>query len=231
MFEPELVRRAGITHGLLLVDTDHGFNLGYDPSVANALRGVLVARRHGDANDGLLYRFEGQPTTHRYVYDVHGAKPPHLVRYVPPWSQRSEAESEWPVNPQHGPSYPVHYPCASAGRALRLFRGSVVKFQPAHPFDDFELGWVSTHPGTSQIVVRQSSYAGPWASSFGDYTVPPPIQLSATGPGCVRWRLPGQVTHLDWYSPDREPFEISVELTGGEGAVDYVDYLGGWGEP
>ncbi|HKY39364.1 MAG TPA: hypothetical protein VJN18_25675 [Polyangiaceae bacterium] len=234
MFEPDFVRRAGITHGLLLVDTDHGFNLGHDPSIASAEEGVLVARRHGDTNDGVLYQLEGRPPTYRYVYDVSGTRPPNLIRYIPAQLPRSEAEAEWPGPPRQGPSYPVHFPCASAGRALRLFPGSVVRFEPAHPIEDFELGWVSTRPGTAQIVVRRSSYTSRWtsgwASGIDHQAVLPPIQLSATGPGCVRWRLPGPVTNLYWYFPESEPFELSVELISGEGAIDYVDYLKVWGE-
>jgi hypothetical protein len=228
MFEPDFVRRSGITHGLILVDTDHGFNLGHDPTVRDAKGGVIVARRRGDANDEVLYRVEDRPPTYRYEYDVRGMRPPNLVRYIPARSMRHEAEWEWPGPPRQGPSYPVHFPCASGGRALRLFPGSRVRFQPSDPAtEDFELGWVSTRPGTAQIVVRRSTYNGRWtsgwASGIDHDAVLPPIHLSAEGPGCVTWRIPGPVTNLYWYTPGSDPFELSVELISGEGAMDYLD--------
>jgi hypothetical protein len=232
MFDPDFVRRAGITHGLVLVDTDHGFNLGHDPSVADAKTGVLVARRRADANDGVLYQVEGEPPTYRYEYDVSGARPPNLVRYIPAQPKRAEAEAEWPGPPKDGPAYPVHFPCASSGRALRLFPGSVLKFRPDNSFADaYELGWVSTRPGTVAIVVRRSGKGGAWVripeatgASMIEWRaeggVLPPIHLSATGPGCVRWSIPGPARAR--YEPDAEPFELSVELLSGEGAVDYL---------
>jgi hypothetical protein len=76
------------------------------------------------------------------------------------------------------------------------------------------------------IEVRRSSYAGPWASTFGDYAALPPIRLSANGPGCVTWEIPVPPSLFSYdaeYDPDPEPFELSVKLLSGEGAVDYLD--------
>ncbi len=73
MYEPAVVAGAGVDRGLVLVGTDHGFNLGFDPSA----RDLWVARRRDDAHDWVLWETLGRPATYRYDFD------PFASRAVP----------------------------------------------------------------------------------------------------------------------------------------------------
>jgi hypothetical protein len=207
MFEPAVVAGAGVTRGLLFVDTDHGFNLGHDPQVESAQTGLLVARARDDAHDRELYERLGRPATYRYAYDFHGRFPPHLVPYVPPPSTRFEAEAEWPALLRRGSAYPIHVPCASHGKALRLLRGTSVSLPVASAAgpEGVLVGWLGTTPAGSKARAR---WAGnPWK------------ELSATGPGCTIWQLPGRLLPPSPASDER----LEVELLEGEGALDFVE--------
>lgn len=74
MFEPDRLVRAKIDRGLVFVDTDHGFALGHDP-FASPTRGILVARRRGDARDRMLYEHLGKPPTYIYRFEIPPASP------------------------------------------------------------------------------------------------------------------------------------------------------------
>jgi len=204
MFEPAVVARAGLKHGLLFVTTDHGFNLGHDPGVTDVNAGLLVARAHDDAHDRELYDALGQPRSYRYVYDFKGRKPPHLTEYVPRATARTEAEAEWPALVERGNAYPIHYPCASQGKALRLLPAtrSTFKVEAAAPVG-LEIGWVATSSALTKLRVA-------WPDAPG-------VELSAPGPGCLSWRVPGP-------PPSSAPL-LSVELVAGEGALDYLEAL------
>ncbi len=65
LFEPAVVARAGVTRGLLFVDTDHGFDLAFDPGGAGDLD---VARFHGDALDRFAWAARGRPPAFRYRF-------------------------------------------------------------------------------------------------------------------------------------------------------------------
>ena len=198
MFEPAVLAAGSITRGLVFVDTDHGFNLGYDPSVRSPHEGVLVARLRGDAHDRELYERWSKPPTYRYRFSVDGRDPPQLVSFSPPPSQRIEAEAEWPAALSTGSAYPIHFPCASGGRALRLLTGtSLMVGLPAGASApvELEVGWVGTQPGESEIRV-----AG--------------VPLRARGPGCSSWRIAGPAPGA--------PRTLVVELARGEGALDFL---------
>ncbi|HEY6081612.1 MAG TPA: hypothetical protein VIW29_22510 [Polyangiaceae bacterium] len=201
MFEPAVLQAAGVERGLVFVDTDHAFNLGHDPSVRNPADGLLVARRHGDGHDRLLYERLGRPASLYYRYDPSGARPPELRAFVPPDTSLLEAEAEWPALLERGGAYPLHYPCASGGRALRLLPGTRVKLPlPANKAGALETGWVSTGAAGSEILVQLGGGA---ASRF-----------RAEGPGCFVWLTTGQ-----W---PEAPTWAHVELVKGEGALDFV---------
>ncbi|RYZ06906.1 MAG: hypothetical protein EOO73_14035 [Myxococcales bacterium] len=204
MFEPSVVSAAGITRGLLWVDTDHGFNLGHDPRVKTPNQGWLVARRRGDAHDRELYDLFGAPPSYRYVFDASGRNPPALVGYVPPAVPKLEAEAEWPALVDGGSTYPVHVPCASGGRALRLQPGTRLVFPAASPELDrgAVLGWAAKTPAGARLEVR-------WQSPLSA-----PLQTTVAGPGCAQVRVPGR--------PPGARSPLLVELLSGEGAVDFV---------
>ncbi len=126
MFEPRTLRQHGVTHGLVYVNTDHGFNLGHDPSVRDASTGVVVARRRGDAHDRLLWKRLGRPPAFRYDYDPYAPGSVGTLRTYDPAqidSARFEAEALWPArNVNSGWVHPTHVGsgCASQGQGLRL---------------------------------------------------------------------------------------------------------------
>jgi hypothetical protein len=124
MFDPGIVAaHPRARDALLLIDTDHGFNLAYQPG------GRRVARFHGDDLDRLSWERRGRPLTFRYQRASDG-EPARLLPLVFD-SQATEArpllieaESLWPPAQQSGgwawPSY-VGARCASRGRVLALY--------------------------------------------------------------------------------------------------------------
>jgi hypothetical protein len=203
MFEPSVLEAAGVVRGLVFVDTDHGFNLGHDPAIADPTSAVMVARLRGDAHDReLMDRWPNAATT-RYVFDPSGRAAPRLEPYGPPAEPRFESEAEWPAAPRRGSAYPIHHPCASAGRALRLKPSSVVRLPVPQQPGRLELGWVTTSEQPAQVLIKESGA--------------PPQQLSAP-PGCSRWPLTGPGTNP---ATDRAA-RVSVELVTGEGALDFL---------
>jgi hypothetical protein len=215
MFEPAVVARAGVTHGLLFVDTDHGFNLGHQPGLGDPRSGLLVARHRGDANDRELYERLGQPPTYRYQFDLAGRTAPQVASFIPGRSARFESEAEWPAELRRGSAYPIHFPCASAGKALRLFPGTRVIARRVHGVPllaaDLAVGWVSTTATPTEVAVG-------WIGG-------PKQRFSALGPGCVTWHFTGALPP-DVYSVPRAGASLQVELVRGEGALDYVGPLG-----
>jgi hypothetical protein len=209
MFEPEVVARAGVKRGLVFVDTDHGFNLGHDPRVANPSQGVFVARLHADAHDRQLYENSGRPPSYRYVYDVRGGTGPRLLPYVPEPSARLEAEAEWPARLVQGNAYPIHFPCASGGRALRLFPGTqaTVGLGGLTSAPELSIGWVTTGPAVSRVAVSWNGLAQQ--------------VFSADRPGCASWTftLPAPLSR---HSLPSSAASLQVELVAGEGALDFV---------
>lgn len=82
MFEP-----ARLAHlpprALVFVDTDHGFNLAYDPWTSNERS---IARYRGDALDRFAWEAHGRPPAYRYLFPIPPdgeppPSPPHLVPY------------------------------------------------------------------------------------------------------------------------------------------------------
>ena len=123
MFEKEVLSYASIHQGLLFIDTDHGFALAHDPA-ARIEDGVIVARKHGDDRDRLVYEKLGRPPTWWYRFDP-PATTGLVVSWAPPPSGdtlRFEAEAEWPALAQSGgfaaPGWT--HACASGKRALVL---------------------------------------------------------------------------------------------------------------
>jgi hypothetical protein len=203
MFEPAVLEGAGVKRGLVLVGTDHGFNLGHLPGV-DPSRGVLVARARGDAHDRELYERLGAPPTYRYEFDFRARKAPSVVPFVPPASTRYEAEAEWPALLRRGGAYPTYYPCASAGRGLRLVPHAVVALPLAalRGSESLRLGWLAKTSERSRLSVR-------WTSSSAQQLLEP------SGPGCSTYSLRPP-------PPGSGP-PLLVELASGEGALDYIE--------
>jgi hypothetical protein len=200
MFEPDVVARAGVERGLLFVDTDHGFNLGYRPQHEDPKTSLVVARARGDAHDRELYERLGRPAAFRYVFDFKGLAPPRLLPFTPPPSARLEAEAEWPALLERGSAYPIHYPCASAAKALRLYPGTTAGFWVPELVEHVTIGWINTGGRGASLRVA-------WTGSK-------PELVSADSPGCSTLRL--TIARPEPHAT------LLVGLVSGEGALDFI---------
>ncbi len=92
MSEPRLLAESGVDRGLVFLDTDHGFNLAFDPAAsarrAASSKGIELARWRGDGVDRLLWAERGQPPAFRYRYDFQPDNAPARVSIEPPLSRR-----------------------------------------------------------------------------------------------------------------------------------------------
>ncbi len=123
LFEQHQWRAVRPAGAMLFMDTDHGFNLAFEPGAAQP----RVVRHRGDALDRLAWEARGRPAAFRYY-----ATPPELgpvlitpLEFDPsPTARlplRIEGESLWPPRWQRGAwAWPewTEIPCASAGRWL-----------------------------------------------------------------------------------------------------------------
>lgn len=217
MFESDVLQRAGVDHGLVFVDTDHGFNLGHDPGQLDAHTRVVVARYEHDAHDWSLWNRLGRPPSFRYSYDAGASRSQgELIPYLPPvgTALRFEAEAEWPpLAVQGGWVQPDFVPCASNGRGLRLHPTSPaasvsLDFElPAGPaVHTLRLGWVSTPGPPTKLQL-----------TLGAAHVPAQVTTRGGSGGCevVEWaglNLVGQTAR--------------VRLAASrEGLLDYLDYV------
>jgi hypothetical protein len=69
MFEPHRLKASGIERGLVFLDTDHGFNLAFDPT----RRPLSFARFRGDATDRIAWEERGRPEAFRYQFLIPGS--------------------------------------------------------------------------------------------------------------------------------------------------------------
>ncbi|HEX4334797.1 MAG TPA: hypothetical protein VH062_02720 [Polyangiaceae bacterium] len=198
MFEPDVVKRAGVTHGLLFVDTDHGFDLGFDPAARDAQDGLVVARRRHDAHDAALWRHLGEPPAYEYVLSLAPHAPaPELVPVtfapragIDSVTRRFEAEAEWPALVVEGggaiPSFP---PCASGHRALSLVPapGRTLRVRLEIPVVRagkyrIEAGWVTPAAGPGSVMVTSTGMSWKVASEVSagrcGATAGPPFELN-----------------------------------------------------
>lgn len=122
MFLARDLEAAGVHAGLVYVDTDHGFGLGFDPRARASTSTLEVARFRGDAHDRLLWEARGQPPAFRHVFDVSRGIV-ELRPYAPEPATKLEAEALWPPLAQIGayatPAWPDRA-CLSGRRALEL---------------------------------------------------------------------------------------------------------------
>jgi hypothetical protein len=173
--------------GMVFVDTDHGFNLAFDPSLVRP-----GARHRGDVTDRLAWRAHGSPPAWRYQHDWEGGPPIVTpMRFV---DDRLEGESLWPARSQDGAwAWPVWEAgdCASGGRALRVApspAGRVVVGLPAElvgstlvPRVRYEKDYKNAHLADAaeltlradgEVVGRWSVAAAPGCQSLAPVALP-----------------------------------------------------------
>jgi hypothetical protein len=211
MFEPARLDASGITRGLVWVDTDHGFNLGYTPGRLDAARGVVIARWRGDAHDRALWERLGRPPAYRYRFDPFAARAEAAIepqRVAAGASWRFEAEAEWPLLAiEGGWARPEHtVACASAGRALRLSpagasaQATLEVWSPRAAAYDVRIGLA----GGSNHRLKAQLGSATWEGS------------PTTESKC--WGLVAQGV---WLEPG--PHRLRVEASGDDSLLDYVE--------
>ena len=94
MFDASVLARAGIDHGLVFVDTDHGFNLGHEPGQLDAKHHIVVGRYERDAHDFLLWSGLDRPPSYRYTDASESS--PAVSLYTPDDTLRFRAGADWP---------------------------------------------------------------------------------------------------------------------------------------
>lgn len=132
LFEPARVHAVlgEPPRGLLFMDTDHGFNLAYDPAARDPRASLIVARARHDSRDWMLWKRLGQPASYRYVDNAFAEAPtgPRVETYVPEEPAGHfvfETEAEWPpLDQEGGYAAPSHLSegCVSSGRVLAVVR-------------------------------------------------------------------------------------------------------------
>jgi hypothetical protein len=227
MFEARELSRAGVDHGLVFVDTDHGFNLGHDPGELDAQHGLVIARYEHDAHDWLLWNRLSRPPSYRYQYSASASGAlAQLVPYLPARNPvRFEAEAEWPPLGIHGGwAQPEFVPCASGGRGLALHptdpaAGMSVELEltgqdtrPRH----LRIGWVLDPSVKRDVSLRLT---GPKLVTGPSALIPWDGEdaLSGGGQGCV-----GADAGIVILST--EPQRVRLEASA-SGLLDYLEIL------
>ena len=124
--KPRRLARAGVTRGLVFVDTDHGFDLGFDPARTDAQRRLVVARHRDDAHDAILWERPRSPA--RVLVRIRAERGARVRPRVVPLALRPraeptriEAEAEWPPLAVESGFVRTSFPaCASGHRALAI---------------------------------------------------------------------------------------------------------------
>ena len=225
MFEARELSRAGVDHGLVFVDTDHGFNLGHDPGQLDAQHGFVVARYEHDAHDWLLWNRLARPPSYRYQYSpsANGASA-ELVPYLPANDRmRFEAEAEWPPLAVHGGWIePDFAACASGGRGLALHpaeprAGMSLDLeltgadQRPHPI---RIGWVGDPKRRSGTEIRLT---GPTLEASAVIPAQPEAALASGEQRCFE-------ADLGMVILSTEPQQVRLEASSA-GLLDYLEIL------
>ena len=215
MFSRTALAEHGVKKGLVLVNTDHGFNLGFDPKALDASRQTVVARYRGDSHDRVLWEHLGRPPVYRYEFAPWSASPgPHIVPLDLTLDRALsfEAEAEWPpLNVSGGHAVPVHTAahCASQGRVLELVpsaRGTLRVALEAYTLfaarHRVELGWVRADEDEVAFTATISTESHSQSLSFSKQSC--------------------RVAHLgEWHMPaGRQSLVVSVK--GARARLDFV---------
>jgi len=220
MFSAELLDRERVDHGLVLVNTDHAFNLAFDPSQHDAHHERVFARKRGDARDQLLWEALGQPPVYSHVFVPWNPDPgPTLTRSsfsprTPTSSLTFESEYEWPVwSIEAGSAYPRHvgHACASNGRVLELVPASdrpvSVDLELVVPTPSryrLEVGWVRSSQARVDYTVQLGDQTQGGSVDFGKHP-------------CQTVRVDGE--------PTAGNRRISIGVKTGPAHLDYLRLL------
>ncbi len=194
-FVPEVVAAAGVDRGLLFIDSDHGFNAAFQPSVLSPDAGLVVARARHDDHDRLLWESLGRPPAWVYRWNPWEVSPapPRMDQWTSPTVSHDEwvfeSEAEWPPLGQSGgyaaPTWLAPGSCVSSGLALAIHH------------TDHEQACVTVEvplPGPAPWVVTPSVILDGQSS----------VHVEAEGNGeHVRWALPDRLDPARWRGAER----------------------------
>lgn len=145
MFESAVVERFGLSKGLLYMDTDHGFNLAFDPSHISPAKEWVSVRYRGDASDAALWRRHGKPPAYRYRFNANApSQAPWIESYTPVAEMFTGGANLWPpAHTQAGSGVPTFAPACGFGSGLALEPAGAAEQHtelalpapPASPFD------------------------------------------------------------------------------------------------
>jgi hypothetical protein len=208
----QTVARDGAT--LLFVDTDHGFNLAFDPDAP-----ARVARRRGGDFDRLTWELRGKPAAFLYHYQwsdrlgVAWIEPANLEP-IAAGPLALHAENFWPPASQRGAwAWPTHttVSCVEGGRFLAVF--------PTSPDNEISLRIPPALAGRSlalTLVRDRLAFALPMnfkeLESSGES---PTVELRDSGQVLQRWRGgSGRVTGCETLQAAQLPSKVnSLVLT------------------
>lgn len=208
MFEPERLQDAHVDSGLLFINTDHGFDLAYDPFVTDAKHGLVVARLRNDGHDRLLYDKLGHPSAWAYRFTDSDVT---VLPYTPTGAEvagrevwRFESEVDWPPLAQNGAwAEPIfatgnRQNCPSNGQALVV-----------HPSPQGTVTLSVPVPRRGMWSIRPTVFASP-----GDGPITLRLHI---GQADVHWSSPAQ--HND-KATCLELSAQTAELEEGEAMLD-----------
>lgn len=127
MYESQRLAAASVKRGLVFVNTDHGFNLGFDPR-ANPDHAPLVVRARGDALDYATWTFWNRPPAVTYTYDpFRPDSVPAIAPYQPEPLGTIHGANLWPpADAQFGSATPSYGPpCHGTSLSLHPFSAEV----------------------------------------------------------------------------------------------------------
>jgi len=180
MYDVEVLRRAYADKGVVFFDTDHGWNLAFDPK-AKPDKGIVALRARHDDHDRVVMEKLERSVAYTYKFSREGAT---LMPWSAPFTPSSvggwlfEAEAELPPLAQErgwAAAVTTANPCASGGRvlALRVARDA--------PSASVEIEVPVPAPGDYTVTPRVASRAGGKAQvTFALHAVP-------GGPEVARW--------------------------------------------
>lgn len=148
MYEPRALADAGVTRGLVFVNTDHGFNLGFEPG-AKPEGGPLVVRARGDALDYATWVYWNRSPAVSYTFDpFRPNSAPLVTAFQPAPTSLTRGANLWPpLDVQSGSATPNYGPPCH-GTSLSLHPHS-----RGAPQTTVVVPWV-TEPGSYQLEVQ-----------------------------------------------------------------------------
>lgn len=201
MYEPTVLENAGVVGGLVFANTDHGFNLGFEPDV-NPSSAPMVLRLRGDALDYATWMNSGQPESYRYSFEpFQPSSTPQLLPHRPVPSATFFGANLWPpMWSEFGAATPTLGGECGPGLSLHPAGGAPQRTR-------VQL-WVVT-PGYYQIAVRSEGDVNvvDWSLTA---VAPPRSPNCSLRMGAARWLDSGPlVTTLS----NNEPATLgSIEL-------------------